>query len=72
MLNLECYYSFRILKCQHHHQQVISCTKQASSGNFVRDTKVEPCSVFYWEMRNRSVLIINKLIWAGLYPYSLI
>ena len=36
------------------------------SGNFVRDTEMELCFGFYWKLRNRSVLEIYKLIWAGL------
>ena len=36
-----------------------------TSGTLVKNTEVELCSVFYWKLRNRSVIAIYKLILAG-------
>ena len=35
-----------------------------NSGTFVRDTEVELCYVFYYKLRNRSVIAIYKLFFG--------
>ena len=44
----------------------------AFTPDFYRFVITSGTFVFYWILRNRSVLEIYEFIWAGLYPYSLL